>query len=245
MPLSSMVSFSPKGPGGPSMAAAGRPSDPSRRAASGQERGCDMDRVLAAVIRIPARSRVTEKRPSMGRPRSRAGVAEVPRWGAARTLASPPGCVGDDRGTRMPPAIDRRTCLSGLAALALTMGPARAQTAPTPGGNARTGEAGRSDTLLVMEKGDRALSFYELASGRRTAGSSCPGNTRTNSSSTGPGPAPMPPSTAPSPRPRRGRGEMPSMSSILARGASPARSTARRSGACTASGSTRRTGCSC
>jgi len=66
----------------------------------------------------------------------------------------------------MPPAIDRRACLSGLAALALApmTGPARAQ-----------GAAGRSDTLLVMEKGDRSLSFYELASGRRTGGVALPG----------------------------------------------------------------------
>ncbi len=70
----------------------------------------------------------------------------------------------------MPPAIDRRTCLTGLAALALTQGSARAQAGPT-----RTGEAGRSDTLLVMEKGDRALGFYELATGRRTGRVELPG----------------------------------------------------------------------
>lgn len=68
----------------------------------------------------------------------------------------------------MPPAIDRRTCLSGLAALALMTGPARAQ-------GLDNGKAGRSDTLLVMEKGDRSLSFYELASGRRTGRVELPG----------------------------------------------------------------------
>jgi DNA-binding beta-propeller fold protein YncE len=67
----------------------------------------------------------------------------------------------------MPPAIDRRTCLSSLAALALTTGAARAQTGQT--------QAGRSDTLLVMEKGDHALSFYELSSGRRTGRIDLPG----------------------------------------------------------------------
>ncbi|MGX7708394.1 YncE family protein [Methylobacterium sp. Gmos1] len=67
----------------------------------------------------------------------------------------------------MPPAIDRRTCLAGLTALALTTGHARAQTDRT--------QAGRSDTLLVMEKGDHALSFYELASGRRTGRVELPG----------------------------------------------------------------------
>ncbi|GJD48498.1 hypothetical protein OPKNFCMD_1219 [Methylobacterium crusticola] len=60
--------------------------------------------------------------------------------------------------------MDRRTCLSGLAALALGPGPARAQA-----------QAGGSDTLLVMEKGDHALSFYELASGRRTGRVVLPG----------------------------------------------------------------------
>lgn len=74
----------------------------------------------------------------------------------------------------MPPAIDRRTCLTGLAALALA-GPARAQTGQIRSGDARTGEAGRSDTLLVMEKGDRSLSFYELATGRRTGRVELPG----------------------------------------------------------------------
>lgn len=66
----------------------------------------------------------------------------------------------------MPPAIDRRACLSGLAALAL---------APTTGLARAQGSAGRSDTLLVMEKGDRSLSFYELASGRRTGRVELPG----------------------------------------------------------------------
>ncbi|WP_298955890.1 hypothetical protein [uncultured Methylobacterium sp.] len=60
--------------------------------------------------------------------------------------------------------LDRRRCLAGLAgsaALALA-GAARAQ-------------AGASDTLVVMEKGDHALAFYELATGRRTGGVVLPG----------------------------------------------------------------------
>ncbi|MEH3144389.1 MAG: hypothetical protein PGN34_03345 [Methylobacterium frigidaeris] len=64
----------------------------------------------------------------------------------------------------MPP-LDRRRCLAGLAgsaALALAGGSARAQ-------------AGASDTLMVMQKGDHALAFYELASGRRTGQVELPG----------------------------------------------------------------------
>ena len=81
----------------------------------------------------------------------------------------------------MPPAIDRRLCLSGLAALALgpLTGAARAQGAAPQGTPVQAapmqGAAGRSDTLLVMEKGDHALSFYELASGRRTGRVELPG----------------------------------------------------------------------